>query len=91
MSLPSALALSLLALLVAGTALAGFQRMPVRRRISLAALIVVIATAGYVVGCAGGPTTITNPVGTPVGTYTIKVTATSGTDSHSTTVSLTVQ
>jgi len=78
-------------MLVAGTGLVGFQRMPVRRRISLAALVVAIVTAGYVVGCAGGPTTITNPVGTPVGTYTIKVTVTSGTDVHSTTVSLTVQ
>jgi hypothetical protein len=40
------------------------------------------------IGCGGGPKT--NPNGTPAGTYTYNVTATSGTITHTETVTLTV-
>jgi sugar lactone lactonase YvrE len=87
-SLPLWLAL---ALLLAAIGLGGFDRKPVRRLAPLAALVLLIVTAGFVVGCAETPTATPNPFGTPAGTYTIKVTATSATDSHSTNVTLTVQ
>ena len=87
-SLPLWLAL---ALLLAAIGLGGFDRKPVRHLAPLAALVLLVVTAGFVAGCAETPTTTPNPFGTPAGTYTIKVTATSATDSHSTNVTLTVQ
>jgi uncharacterized protein YjdB len=54
--------------------------------------LTAICVAGFASGCNGGyPPDITVPAGTPAGTYTITVTGTSGSVSHSTTVSLTVQ
>jgi hypothetical protein len=55
-------------------------------------VIAVICVAGFAGGCNGGfPADVTVPAGTPAGAYTITVTGTSGSVSHSTTVSLTVQ
>jgi hypothetical protein len=53
------------------------------------ALILLFVAAGYIAGCAGGVAAA--PSGTPAGTYTITVTGTSGTDVHSTSVTLVVQ
>jgi hypothetical protein len=54
--------------------------------------LTIICVAGFASGCNGGfPADVTVPSGTPAGTYTITVTGTSGSVSHSTTVSLTVQ
>jgi hypothetical protein len=54
--------------------------------------LTVICVAGFASGCNGGfPADVTVPTGTPAGTYTITVTGMSGSVSHSTTVSLTVQ
>jgi CSLREA domain-containing protein len=54
--------------------------------------LTIVCAAGFASGCNGGyPPDITVPAGTPAGTYTITVTGTSGSVSHSTTVSLTVQ
>ncbi len=79
---------SALALLLAGIAFANFNRKLARRLIPAAALVLLIISAGYISGCASAP--VVNPNGTPAGTYTITVTATSGTDVHTTTVTLTV-
>jgi hypothetical protein len=84
-----------MALLAAGVGSAGLRHKPLRRLAPVAALILLIVTAGYLAGCAGGfpnlETSTTNPGGTPAGTFTITVTATSGTDVHMTTVTLIVQ
>jgi hypothetical protein len=80
-----------LATLLAGVGIAGIERMPLRRWAPLAALILLIVMAGYLVGCMGGFPRAALPGGTPTGTYSIAVTATSGADAHSTTVMLTVQ
>jgi len=65
-----------------------------RRLVPVAALTLLIVTAGYVAGCAGGFPELESSSGgvvTPAGTYTITVIATSGTDMHTTTVTLIVQ
>jgi hypothetical protein len=64
-----------------------------RSRISYAGLavfllLVVLQTA---CGSSGSSTTPTPQPGTPAGTYTVAITANSGSLSHTTTVSLTVQ
>jgi polygalacturonase/sugar lactone lactonase YvrE len=90
-SLPLWSMLFALALLLAGTGLAGFTRTPIRRLAPAAALILLVVAAAYIAGCASRPTTATNPNGTPAGLYTITVTGTSGDDVHTTTVTLDVE
>jgi hypothetical protein len=87
-SFPSWTIISALALLLAGIGFANFNRKLARRLIPAAALILLMISAGYISGCASAP--VVNPNGTPAGTYTITLTATSGTDVHTTTVTLTV-
>jgi hypothetical protein len=88
-----AFAVLLLALLAAGIAYGGLQRRPLRRLAPIAALILLIVAGTYLAGCAGGFPQLQafNPNVTPAGTFTITVTATSGTDVHTTTVTLIVQ
>jgi hypothetical protein len=56
-------------------------------------LIAVAALAGGMVACGGGGGSTTPPstAGTPAGTYTITITATSGTTTHQSAVNLTVR
>jgi hypothetical protein len=63
-----------------------------RRLIPIGAFALLLISAGYISGCSGGgfPKVGSN-LGTPAGTYPITVTATSGTDVHTTTVTLVVQ
>jgi trimeric autotransporter adhesin len=58
-----------------------------RRRISIAFLLL---SAFGLVGCGGGSSSRTNIKGTPAGTYTVVLTATSGGISHNTNLALTV-
>ena len=90
-SFPAWLALLALATLLAGVSFAGFKRKPLRRLAPVAGLILLIVTAGYLAGCAGGFPRSETATGTRAGTFTITVTGTSGTDAHSTAVALTVQ
>jgi hypothetical protein len=71
---------------------ARFGRRTTRRLIPVGAFALLLISAGYLSGCSGGgfPKVGTN-TGTPAGTYTITVTGTSGSDVHSTTVTLVVQ
>jgi hypothetical protein len=78
----------LLCLLIAD----GFRRQSIagHRWLTAAAFAVVIAFA--VVGCAGGKSSTTpSNNGTPAGTYTLTITGTSESTTHTTTVSLVVQ
>jgi hypothetical protein len=59
--------------------------------IPLAALLLMLVTFGYLTGCGGGFPRLPVNSGTPAGTYIITVNGVSGADSHSTTVTLTVQ
>jgi hypothetical protein len=64
-----------------------------QRRFAPAMLVfTVLLTATVIAGCGGGGVTQPPPpTGTPAGTYPITVTAQSGSDVHTTTVTLTVQ
>jgi hypothetical protein len=89
-SLPTWLTIAALALLLlTGIAFANFNGRPVRRFAPIAALILLVVSTGYLAGCAETP--VVNPNGTPSGSYGITVTATSGTDVHTTVVTLVVQ
>jgi CHASE2 domain-containing sensor protein len=86
---PAWLACLILAMLLAGVRFAGFARRPFGRLAPVAALILLIVAASYIAGCAGHVAAV--PAGTPAGTYTISVTAASGTDVHTTSATLIVQ
>jgi hypothetical protein len=62
-----------------------------RRLVPVGALALLLVAVGAMSGCNGGFPRVVNIVGTPAGTYPITVTGTSGTDQHSTIVTLTVQ
>lgn len=63
--------------------------------IRLLSLVALLATLGTIAGCSGSSGTVNtakpNPAGTPAGTQTITITATAGTVSHTTNVTLIVQ
>jgi YVTN family beta-propeller protein len=84
-----------LAMLLSKHRLVGLFRGLHRPLIPLSALVLVVVIGGYLNGCAQGfprLTTVTGTAtGTPAGTYVITVTGTSGTDKHSTMVTLIVQ
>jgi hypothetical protein len=76
-------------IMVAGVFLAGIPGKRRRRSKILGLLAVAFLLAG--VGCGGGGSGRTTVPGTPAGTFTVTVTGTSGTLTHSTTFTLTVQ
>jgi hypothetical protein len=81
----------MMALALATVGFAKLGRRSVRRLIPIGAFAILLISAGYLSGCSGGgfPKVGSN-LGTPAGTYPITVTATSGTDVHTTTVTLVV-
>jgi hypothetical protein len=73
-------------------AFAKLGRRSVKRMIPIGAFALLLISAGYLSGCAGsGFPKVGSNNGTPAGTYPITVTGTSGTDVHTTTVTLVVQ
>nr|HEV7954572.1 hypothetical protein [Candidatus Acidoferrales bacterium] len=81
-----------LALALTSLGFAKLGRRSVRRLIPIGAFALLLISAGYLSGCAGsGFPKVGSNLGTPAGTYTITVTGTSGTDVHTTTVTLVVQ
>jgi hypothetical protein len=90
-------ALALLVTLMTALALAlgsaaKFGKRTARRLVPIGAFALLLISVGYISGCSGGgfPKVGSNN-GTPAGTYTVTVTGTSGSDVHSTTVTLIVQ
>lgn len=92
---PAWLALLSFAMLLASAAITGQVRTQVRTQLRrfapAAALALLVIATGYLAGCAGGFPKVGTTTGTPAGSYTITVTGTSGSVTHSTTVTLTVQ
>jgi hypothetical protein len=92
-SLPAWLAVLILAILLAGV---GYVRAPggrpMRRLVPVASVILLIVTAGYLTGCAGGFPQLESSscTATPSGSHAVTVTGTSGSDVHTTTVTLIV-
>jgi hypothetical protein len=83
---------SVLALALTSLGFAKLGRRSIRRLIPIGAFALLLISAGYLSGCAGnGFPKVGSNLGTPAGTYTITVTGTSGTDVHTTTVTLVVQ
>jgi hypothetical protein len=79
-------------LALASLGFAKFGRRRMRRVIPIGVFALLLISAGYISGCSGGGfPKVGSPTGTPAGTYPITVTGTSGTDVHSTTVTLIVQ
>jgi hypothetical protein len=82
----------LLTAALASLTLTKLARPSVRRRlIPIGAFAVLLISAGYLSGCAGSGFPKTGTSGTPAGSFPITVTGTSGTDVHSTIVTLNVQ
>ena len=77
---------------LATASLAKFGKRATRRLIPIAAFALFLISISYVSGCSGGgfPRVGSN-TSTPAGTFTVTVTGTSGTDAHTTTVTLVVQ
>jgi FG-GAP-like repeat/FG-GAP repeat len=68
------------------------QGAPLTRALALAPMAALLACILFVAGCnGGGKVTPPPPNGTPTGTYTLTMTATSGNLTHSTTVTLVVE
>ncbi len=82
----------LLTLMTALASAAKFGKRRTRRLVPIGTFALLLISVGYISGCSGGgfPKVGSNN-GTPAGTYTVTVTGTSGSDVHSTTVTLTVQ
>jgi hypothetical protein len=79
------------ALVLAVLSLVKLGRRPLGRLVPAGALIVLLLTAGYLSGCGGNSGPKTNPNGTPAGTSTLTITSSSGSLTHTTTVTLVVQ
>lgn len=88
LKLPLLVAVGAFLLLLAGLAAAKRQGKP--RLVALVGLACVLLIAGWSAACGGGSSTPANP-GTPAGTYSVTVTGTSASVSHSTTLNLSVK
>jgi hypothetical protein len=69
----------------------GFTSRKRRRQRMLLITLGVLAFAAGLVSCGGGGSSVQHNPGTPAGTYTITISATSGNTTHTSTITLTVQ